>query len=116
MKIPPEAINISLMCELSWKKRARERKLKACVDTDGVSPAHALLPRLSGTLVGGGSRRGILLGFPFAAITAESLRNTGKKESRMLQAALAALPPVPLFSYHSEPQKFMLTQDLCSLE
>lgn len=115
MKLPPEAINISLMCELSWKKRARERKLKACMDTDGVSPAHALLPRLSGTLVGGGSRRGILLGFPFAAITAESLCNAGK-ESRMLQAALAALPPVPLFSYHSELQKFMLTQDLCSLE
>lgn len=54
-----------------------------------------LLPRLSVTLAAKGGKRGILLGFPFAAITAEP---PWGKESRMLQAALAALPSHPLLS------------------
>lgn len=114
MKLSSEAINIFLMCELSWKQRAGERKLKACMDADSAYPAHPLLPRVSGTLVAGDGRRGILLGFPFAAITAGSPCKAGK-QNRMLQRALAALPSGPLF-YHSEPWKFMLTQDLFSLE
>lgn len=109
VKLSSEAINVFLMCEVSWKQRAGERKLKACMDADGAYPAHPLLPRLSGTLVAWGGRRRILLGFPFDAITAESPCNAGKKKSRMLQPASAALPSDPLFSYHSEPWKFMLT-------
>lgn len=39
MKLSSEAINVFLMCELSWKHRTGERKLKTCVDMGEASLA-----------------------------------------------------------------------------
>lgn len=68
----------------------QEKKLKACVDTDGACPA----TQTFGDISSGGGKRQILLGFLFAAVTAA----LSMLEKNMLQSALAALLSGSLFS------------------
>lgn len=91
-----EAINVFLMCELSWKE-SRRKKLKACMGADGASPAHSL-PKLLRRSVAEGGRMDNLLSFPFTGITAEISVNTGKKRTGCYKPTLAALPSVLLLS------------------